>query len=131
VTDLIAFLSARLDEDEQAARDAESASWSTGVPDGPIGGLLTVRRDYAPAMQDYVTGSIHDENAIHIARHDPARVLREVAAKRAVLGLVFVGDLDGTTDSGLGYQEGVMRSLELLAAAYSDHDDYDPTWSVT
>lgn len=60
--DLIAFVAARLDEDEAAARAA--VNFSYGVPDWCDDG---------------------DPDGVHIARHDPARVLREVEASRKLL----------------------------------------------
>lgn len=59
-----AFIDACLAEDERLARDAEmSPERVTGIP-----------RSYAAAPI-----------ALHIARHDPGRDLRQVAATRAVL----------------------------------------------
>lgn len=85
MTDLISFLNARLAEDVAAAQAADGTQW-----------------DQRDRMQPYV---IHDVDAYkpglgnpgriiaaespgtreHIVRHDPARVLREVDALRAVI----------------------------------------------
>src|SRR6516165_10052883 len=61
--DLAAFLAARLDEDEAIARHAGSCDFYDDVDDSV---------------------PLADERN-HILRHAPARVLREVAAKRAIL----------------------------------------------
>lgn len=75
----------------------------------------------------------------HIARHDPARVLREVEAKRRVLarhheeshvsgpicrGCGFTGDLDEPRNFIHECEE-----LQDLAAAWSDHPSYRSEWS--
>lgn len=76
--DLTAFLIAGLDEDEQfavnAAGDSEGtyADWSTSAT-----GVVDVVDDLIPTNDSDI--------AIHIARHDPARVLRDVEAKRRIL----------------------------------------------
>lgn len=74
----------------------------------------------------------------HIVRHDPARVLREVAAKRAILKR-HARTSHGYCD-GCGYQdcdepliEDAEQCLELrdMASVWSDHPDYRTEWSVT
>jgi hypothetical protein len=87
------FLTARLDEDEQIARAINGDKW--GWP-GARSGF-----------------------AAHVARHDPARVLREVAAKRAILAecarSVECGD-DGCVLAG--------AVIVNMAAIWGDHPDY-------
>ena len=75
-----------------------------------------VRSDAGAIVFD--EGAPSGEQAAHIACHDPARVLREVAAKRAMLE-----DLD------LTYPDAV-HLRKLLAAAWSDHPDYQRDWAV-
>jgi len=87
VTDIVAFIRARLDEDERIARASghlDGHSWTDspvrsgfGVVAGCDGGLC--ENDTADAHL------MHLATSTHIARHDPARVLREVAAKRRTL----------------------------------------------
>jgi len=74
------FLTARLDEDEAAIEDPES--WlAAGESHG-------VRRVDVNLSFECVAASTRSWRAEHIARHDPARVLAEVAAKRRVLAEV-------------------------------------------
>ncbi len=63
----------------------------------------------------------------HIARFDPARVLREVDAKRAILAeaLAVRKLLDLTGGEEDRYREWVLRQM---AAVYSDSEDFDPAW---
>lgn len=91
----------------------------------------------------------------HIARHDPARVLREVEAKRALLArhareerwagsvgspsgrfLLSVncstcrdGSCDDDYDATCGYSDDPCIEVRLLGAVYRDHPDYDPAWA--
>ena len=63
--------------------------------------------------------------AAHIARHSPARALRECEAKRAIIADFLrrdaLGDLPG--------RSAVEDTLKALSAVYSHHPDYDPAWS--
>lgn len=129
MNDAVEFLRARLRDDEQAARAAQEddgyAEWdnpTTGVVQaagGDLQGLIMASRNAA----------------IHIARHDPARVLREVEAKRQIIdehsitqatvdgevgfGCVMCHELDGQVRAG-----GYCRTLRLLALPYADHPSY-------
>jgi hypothetical protein len=71
--DLVEFLKARLDEDEAAARKAAAFKYDRPT-DAPW--------ERARLAVEQGTALSSDE---HIARHDPARVLREVEAKRTIL----------------------------------------------
>ena len=81
--DLKTFLLARIEEDDEAARAAVDKD-----------GRWHVDRSH-PLYESVVQGDIHiydegghtAEQAAHIARHDPARVLAECAAKRAIVEL--------------------------------------------
>lgn len=86
--DLVAFLRARLDEDEQTARAAASGPWirhehvaGVHVDDAAEG------RIYRTAVADCrrVRDGYGVPNALHIVRHQPARVLAEVEAKRQIV----------------------------------------------
>ncbi len=69
----------------------------------------------------------HDDdlaNAVHIARHDPARVLREVEATRALIAAIEHPD----PNQGPEYGYGLRLALMFRAAVYSDHPDYDQSW---
>lgn len=73
----------------------------------------------------------------HIARHDPARVLREVVAKRALLRrheiAVDAAEVAaGTVLAGAARlrRAGFEDVLEHLASVWSDHPDYRTEWSA-
>lgn len=125
----VAFIRARLDEDERAALAAKNETgrwqWSHGFgemcndPECPYGALLDQDEHGTVLMQVHgydVTDAW--QGAEHIARHDPARVLRDVAAKRKLLDAHLGYYLDGD-DENLP-----IPTITILAGAWSDHDDY-------
>lgn len=172
VSEIVQFLEARLAEDEAVAREAitpdrpgthwewestaddddpesprclctvEEFPTKSGVGDLPGFPLYGCRADPSPAMD-------------HIARHDPARVLREVAAKRAVmsrhrevkeddeLGWMwsrYASDHNRSQpcagcgvwgDPDLPVTDRVEDCPELhaLASVYADHCDFNPDWA--
>lgn len=81
----------------------------------------------ALAADDLVpAGTEHAElGAARDLRDRPERMFREIVAKRALIGLWqrAGGDVPLRADAGL--LEDVVREI---AAVYSDHADFDPTW---
>jgi hypothetical protein len=131
--DLVQFLRNRLSDDEQAAKAAASelgADWY--YSDGSV---LARREDDMVA-----TGSqsfMERERGEHIARHDPARVLREVDAKRRILNDVLptmqADELRIAGEWGVGsdpVREASDDLLSLLAPPYADHPDYRSEWTA-
>lgn len=118
--ELIAFLNARLDEDEAAAKAAwRGDGWRhENMPDE----VWTGRS--APGHTPIPIAKAWDQpTAEHIARHDPARVLADVAAKRAVIA-ACAHNLE-YEDYGYTLAERVLRALAL---PYAEHEDYKPHW---
>jgi hypothetical protein len=113
---LTEFLTARLDE-EQIAADMFSSD-----PDWDAAMLATL---YRP------TASNLDPVIIHASRYDPARVLREVKAKRKILAEyapVAKNDGEHEPEYAYGWAEGLGMAVRALATVYSDHPDYDSAW---
>lgn len=91
------FLLARIAEDEAAARDAGGARWHwehgsgdmCNDPTCPFGSLIADTRPHASHLLDVHGFDAADDwqGGPHIVRHDPARVLAECAAKRAIVEL--------------------------------------------
>ncbi|WP_280498378.1 DUF6221 family protein [Nocardia farcinica] len=102
------FIEARLAEDESAARKAADFPYDAPSDAPWVSMQLLVRRGVAMTSDE------------HFARHDPARVLRQVAALREVVRVSA-----GTGDPV--YEDDLMRSV---AAIWSDHPDYQPEWAV-
>ena len=160
---LTKFLLERITEDEETANATCGKRWRT-LPDREVGYFDVVVNENdefivglwsgesVPDGDDWVpvptsgTGSVV-EDAAHIARHDPVRVLAECAAKRRIIALHEVQvDEDGgstkdgrhdtlywcaTCDEDRGYgcwiQPG-CQTLRILAAVYADHPDYRDEW---
>ncbi|WP_030917351.1 DUF6221 family protein [Streptomyces sp. NRRL B-24720] len=122
--DLVQFLRDRLDEDELTAKAADPG----------LGNLLS--------QVEYLDDEVQADER-HIARHDPARVLREVDAKRGMIEIhTVVGGFEDEdmTDLGLGCSEcgysaeysdqgGWCDTVRLLAVPYADHADYQQEWT--
>ena len=132
---LAQFLRARLIEEESIAFAAISDRFQR-VEDG----LETVARDdgawratsgrvYGVTLDTYDEGGITRDQAKHIALHDPARVLREVEARRRILDdynhLSALPEWDERVRGGKPSLEGVLRSFALV---HVDHPDYDQAW---
>ena len=140
---LVQFLRACLDEDEQAARAAaEPEQWAktnrTPQPNWSVQywtdpDRAAVVAEGSSACPVVVTTQGMDEadtevRADHIARHDPARVLREVEAKRQIIAEhdVYARKLADRMDcQSLDFP---CKTLRLLALPYADHPDYQPEW---
>ena len=142
-TDLVAFLRARLDEDHRIA----------AVAAGMDAGSSWVADDYDVLGDGTAAEATSFPQAEHIARHDPARVLREVAAKRRILfahepvllrkgsGADYYvtatvcrtcGGTDALYDDGTAPPDRPAAypcpTLRLLALPYADHPDYQEEW---
>lgn len=84
------FLRARLEEDEQIARSALPGPWLRGTErehlvDHVLYGQSTSWSGHLGQVANFEVAHSGAANLEHIARHDPARVLREVEAKRAIV----------------------------------------------
>lgn len=135
---LIAFLHARLDEDEALARQAaheDNPEWEAiegkHEEDGLIRRVMPAYSPDIPWTKRWIISEPHpypeDEAVLrHLARHDPAWVLREVAAKRRrIAALAEAADRDV-------YITAVYTADDALrdeAAVYSDHADYRAEWA--
>ncbi|WHT21000.1 DUF6221 family protein [Crossiella sp. CA-258035] len=132
-SDLVAFVRVRLDEDEQIATDASGASWAEPWRGatwhaGETNRIGVLRDDGIP-----VCGHSWPSQMDHIARHDPARALREVAAKRRIVDAVVAtwnASCDPTDDFWVGLAPTQTATLRLLASCWSDHPDFRQEWST-
>jgi hypothetical protein len=150
--DLVQWLGVQLDEDERialksveqaivnlAGADAASvANWH--VAERPATGTFVATRDQWGRAAEIVPtyGGAH---AAHIAEHDPARVLREIDAKRRIVEChePWVAG-NGDTICGRCGREHIdgrpgghfpCQTLRLLALPYSDRDGYRAEWAPT
>ncbi|HEY3482781.1 MAG TPA: DUF6221 family protein [Streptomyces sp.] len=155
MTNIIEFLTARLDEDEAPAEAATSGPWSVdqapsrtnvvraeGELDrvGTTGGRMDM-----PTFTGQTANRSRirwEADAAHIARHDPARVLAEVAAKRQLLEWCAEATkhFDWSTlgqfgcllhDPNARATHTAILALCTMAAGHAAHPDYNPDWGIS
>lgn len=118
---LLEFLEARLAEDELMATAAIDvvADWHVlysyrDVKDGEGHYVVLADSRYPTVGQ-----------AAHIARHSPARILRQCEAVRAIIAeflrLEALGDLPG--------RNATEAALRQIASGHSDHADFNQDWA--
>lgn len=154
--DLVQFLTACLDEDERIARAAGhlSGSLSGGVPDvgerwrvsgshADDGGTYWSITTASPDLDRIPTvemvgsgmsgGGAHTEEvAEHIAAHDPARVLREIEAKRRILAAHEREPMPKGDSADCAQCWGAVwpcSTLRLLALPFADRPGYQEGWA--
>jgi DNA-binding transcriptional regulator YbjK len=160
--DLAQWLRAQIDEDERIARSATSGPWRDHDTHlGQYGHTATVLsgegndtdlRAWLPSMSQESWDETRNvwADAAHIAAHDPARVLREIDAKRQVLDR-YVGAAQAVEElatvrqqlhargqdvlmTELEQESAVHRRdtlhgvLHLLALPYADRPGYLESW---
>lgn len=117
MTTLTDFLLARIAEDEEIARSAALPPWK--------------HEGYAVANHTLIVETDDVEDAEHIARWDPTRVLAECEAKRRIVELHrsdIGADPCDAHDASLASVD--CDTLLALAQVYADHPDFDPAWTV-
>jgi hypothetical protein len=124
--DLVTFLRARIAEDEAAVQVVLGVNVMAGIKHGkpvprwvpsPKGDAGVWDTDGIPRVK-FAWARERD----HIVRHDPARVLREIEAKRRIVDrYAWLREHGDAGDAAW--------VLPLLAAAYADHPDYRPEWA--
>ena len=73
-------------------------------------------------------------NGRHMARHDPARTIREAEAGRLLIErykracAVRESVVSFTAGQDDGYRQACLDSIRDLAAVWSDHPDYRAEW---
>ena len=117
---IVEFLEARLAEDELTASAAieGSSEWQVlygyrDIRDGDGHYVVLADSRYPTVGQ-----------AAHIARHSPARALRQCAAARALIAEFLRHDALGEVAN----REATEQALRQLAAIHCDHPDFDHSW---
>lgn len=139
--ELLAFLRARWDEDEAAARECDEvypAPWE--VTDRGYIAKVCADEPHFPIVaeleqSDTIDGWLGDRLQ-HIARHDPARVLADIEAKRRIAEVAATLMEQAARDPGLDASGVMTRSmaiayettLRLLALPFADHQDHRDEW---
>jgi len=123
VTDLVAFLRARLDEDEVWAHETRQE----------------YERVYGPK---YLASDVERDAGLSSGLNVAARVLREVEAKRQIVDIIlqYEAKVDGEWGCCHSAEQiaaglcpdsvpGEIEGLRLLALPYDTHPDYDAAWA--
>lgn len=146
--ELVQWLGEQLDEDERIARAAAEPekwielnraphlNWSVEYWADPD--RAAVVAEESSAYPVVVTAEGIDEadaeaRTVHVAEHDPARVLREVDADRKLLALfVEVGarevDLDDASEYADGWVNALGMAVRLRALPFSNRPGYRKEW---
>lgn len=126
--DLVTWLRAQLDEDERVAKLAaigNGAEWTHQPTLGEPEGYVDVESCLLAGSEVLRPGDIDEEMLAHIARHNPARVLREVEAKRKRIDLA----LEIAAERGHGFwRYAGEQLLKLEALPYADRPGYRDEW---
>jgi hypothetical protein len=159
MTEIIEFLTKRYDEKEAAARAADRADpapWTAEATDKGdtrersghgFGGVIAADDVALWDTEGSRTLCMTAPTSRHVAMHDPARVLAEVAAKRKRLALhkpgpvgkygdpvprclVCLSDRAGRLSDDWQADVYPCATILLDAAVYADHIDYQQKWSV-
>ncbi|MFK0140684.1 DUF6221 family protein [Streptomyces murinus] len=156
--DLVEFLRARLDEDERIARAATPGPWWHNPGKQWLSPDAFEKYDLHQGEEFVGYGGPHPftgavastgpashmqamKDAAFIAAHDPARVLREIDAKRRIIALWKAADDDAageqrhadSYDTGadgwpMGREDALSDVLRLLALSYADRPGYKESW---
>ncbi|WP_416476984.1 DUF6221 family protein [Streptomyces sp. LKA04] len=127
MVELVVWLRAQLDEDERIARAATAGPWTqSGI--GEYGWGVSFSVPGAGVEADDSDQGRAD--ADHIAEHDPARVLREIDAKRLAIDhyqRIFQHAVDGA-DSYVRIAAALSRQIQIMASVYADRPGYRQSW---
>ena len=130
--DLVAFLRARLDEDQQRAKRGyySDTHWELFTTTAHLK-AWAAWRGYYPREQwdvkanDAIADAARDGIRERITAHEAdrtARALREIEAHRRILD---------ETWGGPDHEDMWLHHVRLLALPYADHEDYQPEWAPT
>ena len=126
---IVEFLTARLRDDESYALEAAKEFgpdwieiWSGQID---LSANLPERQPPDNRPWDAHVQTNDSRVSRYMVRYDPARVLREVAAKRAIVE--FCDDDPLFLEGGYAYTD---RALRLLAMVYDNHPDFNQAWRI-
>jgi hypothetical protein len=141
--ELVRWLGEQLDEDERIARaaaDGDSGEWFVGDKWNVYRAEDETPQDDVETNALVVYGNVKPQSE-HIAVHDPARVLREIEAKRRVVALWTEADRETQEDQRYaeshetspegfpaGREDALTDVLRLLALAYAARPGYREEW---
>lgn len=129
MSNLVAFVRARLDEDERLARACQDEIGTLRAGEPFLDGSGVAERDDYPS---YPWGS-RDRELAFMAAFNPARALREVAAKRRTIERHEAHEgrcvVCCSVDPDGGWDAAPCGTIRNLTETWSNHPDYDPAWA--
>jgi len=137
VDELVVFLRAALDRDEQVACEITAPEWNEGCS------WLADLRDPLPSQRRAYGlpkewQLLSEADTRHIARWDPARVLAEVQAKRRILDLHVASATQPIAPGSASARAERTRAREaleavarLLAQPYAGQDGWRNEWQLS
>jgi hypothetical protein len=130
VDDLVQWFGQQLDEDERIARRAGGMAWLEWADGGWVETAHVSKTEWKGPGDDgrHVASVRVAEDRAHIVRHDPARVLREIDAKRKIIAEhdVYSRPLGERMDCQS--YDFPCTTLRLLALPYADRPGYREEW---
>jgi hypothetical protein len=130
---LVVWLRAQFDDDERIARACGDVPWVDDVPGMVHVDPAAIRGNkWAFGHLGYVVSAdpsdLGNAYRAHIAAHDPARVLREVAARRRILN-ECLKEIERENATGRRYPASTawalaVTTIRLLALPYADRPGY-------
>jgi hypothetical protein len=136
---MLTWLEAQLDDDQCVAEAAHLNPWRWNYWDADVNGDV-------PSWAELMSGDdvviacegqlvmFGTADAEHIALHDPAAVLADIAAKRAIITDHQSGScaMCWTSPNDPPERERTYcRTVKLLATAYANRPGWDPSWAPT
>ena len=128
MTDLVQWLRTQLDEDERIARAADPGPWKSESLGRHDQAAIKLAASTSLIQFD---GSRAAANGMHAARHDPARVLREVEAKRRIVDAHERRPMPKGDTADCAQCWGAVwpcPTLRLLASVYDGRPGYQESW---
>lgn len=133
--ELINFLRDRLDETAGRANAATPGPWSVNDKsyaesiDGPNGVTVVGGGRWGGEASVFES----TEDALHIAEHNPAHVLADIKAKRAIVEKFeraqrYASTAWGQSNAALAEAQTLKSVALLLASAYASHPDFREEW---
>lgn len=136
--DFVRWLGAQFDEDERIARGADPGPWKSDSLGRHDQAAIKLGAPTSTSLIQF-DGSRAAANGVHVARHDPARVLREIDAKRRVVAECAYWNEKLSQEAAdppkfpypcLGeILDAVNPILRALASAYADRPGYREDWA--
>lgn len=134
---VVEFLRARYAEEEAIARAATPGPWKWGVVAPGIKADSVLQGRWVVLLTSK-SGDVSHDDAVHIARWNPAHVLADLAAKRAILDIHETSHQRILSECHVAIEppewQGPDRSnpacmmVRALLGPFQDHPDFHPAW---